>query len=249
MDKTVKKERREFMQYSTLGVLGLVLGAGVVGAPYLYSEELHLRPPGAVEEKEFLGLCIKCGQCLQVCPYHSIKLADIAKGHGIGTPYIDASKRGCYACEAVPCVLACPSGALAHSTEKATDIKMGIAVLEFPNTCIAMTNTPVPKGHSKRMHDFIDNQVNVTQLEYDVLEKFDSFEGKQCTLCADMCPMPNPLSAITMVPDSKGGKRPEIYDGCTGCGVCEEVCPVSQSAIVVKPHLTYEDYYEKGIRS
>jgi ferredoxin-type protein NapG len=52
-----------------------------------------------------------------------------------------------------------------------------------------------------------------------------------------------------MVPDSKGGKKPEIYDGCVACGVCEEVCPVSQSAIVIKPHLSYEDYYEKGIKS
>jgi len=82
MAEKIKKERREFIQYSTLGVLGLVLGGGIVGAPYLYSEELHLRPPGAVEEKEFLGLCIKCGQCLQVCPYHSIKLADIPKVTG-----------------------------------------------------------------------------------------------------------------------------------------------------------------------
>ena len=69
----------------------------------------------------------------------------MVKGHGIGTPYIDARERGCYACSAVPCVLACPSGALDHSCEKPEDIKMGIAVLEFPNKCIAMTNSVVTK--------------------------------------------------------------------------------------------------------
>jgi len=87
----VKTDRREFIKYSTLGVLGLVLAGGVGLSPYLLADEMRLRPPGAVDEKEFLGLCIKCGQCLQVCPYHSIELADWGKGHGIGTPYIDAT--------------------------------------------------------------------------------------------------------------------------------------------------------------
>ena len=245
---SIKNDRRNFIKFSTLGILGLTLGGGIAISPYALQAEMRLRPPGAVDEKEFLALCIKCGQCLQVCPYHSIKLADFAKGHGVGTPYIDARERGCYACSAVPCVLACPSGALDHSCEKPEDIKMGIAVLEFPNKCIAMTNTPIPKGHSKRMHDFIDDQRNVTQLEEDMLDKFDEFEEKQCTLCADMCPIPSPLGAISMI-QASNGKKPEIYEGCIGCGVCEEVCPADEPAIVVKPRLTYEDYYIKGIKS
>ena len=243
-----KEERRNFIKFSTLGLLGLALGGGIIISPYALQAEMRLRPPGAVSEEEFLALCIKCGQCLQVCPYHSIKLADMAKGHGVGTPYIDARERGCYACSAVPCVLACPSGALDHAVEKPADIQMGIAVLEFPNQCLAITNTPVPKGHSQRIHDFTNAQNNVTQLERDVLDKLDAFEGKQCTICADMCPIPNPLSAIAMTPFEEG-KKPEVYDGCIGCGVCEELCPANEAAIVIKPRLTYEDYYEKGLRS
>ena len=245
----VKTKRREFIKYSTLGVLGLALGGGVVLSPKVLNAETRLRPPGAIEEDKFLALCIKCGQCLQVCPYHSIKLADFGKGHGVGTPYIDATERGCYACTAVPCVLACPSGALDHSCEKAEDIKMGIAVLESPDTCLAMSNTPIPKGYNEKMHKFISQQRNVTELEEKVLEKFDTFEGKQCTLCADMCPIPNPLSAISMVSDKDGGKRPEIYDGCIGCGVCEEVCPTQTPSIVIKPRVTYEEYYSNKTRS
>ncbi|MEA1913803.1 MAG: 4Fe-4S dicluster domain-containing protein [Campylobacterota bacterium] len=245
----VKTDRRKFIKYSTLGALGVSLGVGAGISPFALQAETRLRPPGAVSEKEFLALCIKCGQCLQVCPYHSIELADFGKGHGVGTPYIDADIRACYACNAVPCVLACPSGALDHACEKAEDIKMGIAVLEFPDTCLAMSNTPLPAGYSAQMQGFTSSVNNVTKLELDLLEKMKSFEGKQCTLCADMCPIPNPMGAIAMVPDKNGGKRPEIYDGCIGCGACQEVCPTTIASIVIKPGVTYEEYYEKKNRS
>ena len=245
MAKKVKTDRREFIKYSSLGVLGLVLGGGIALSPYMLDAETRLRPPGAVGEKEFLALCIKCGQCLQVCPYHSIKLADIAKGHGVGTPYIDATERGCYACNAVPCVLACPSGALDHSCEKAEDIQMGVAVLKAPKECLAMNNTPVPDNYLDRMRAFTDSVNNVTELELQLLERMDGYAGKQCTLCADICPIPNPLSAISMVRDSSGGSRPEIYDGCIGCGACEEICPSASPAIVIEPRVTYEQYYDK----
>lgn len=239
----VQTDRRKFVAYSTLGVLGLVLGGGMVFSPYTLRAENRLRPPGAVPEKQFLALCIKCGQCLQVCPFHSIKLADFVNGHGVGTPYIDANERGCYACSAVPCVLACPSGALDHHCEKPADIHMGIAVLEFPDTCLAMSNTPIPKGYNTKMHTFTDSARNVTELEEKLLAKLDSFEGKQCTLCADMCPLENPLSAIAMIPSANGGNKPEIYEGCIGCGACQEVCPTNIPSIVVKPRVTYAAFY------
>ena len=242
----IQTDRRKFIKYSTLGILGAILGGGVVFSPYLKADENRLRPPGALPEKEFLSMCIKCGQCLQVCPYHSIKLADIAKGYGEGTPYIDANERGCHACSAVPCVLACPSGALDHKTEKAEDIQMGIAVLQFPDTCLAISKTTIPKGYNNKMHNFVNSVRHINPLEIEELKKFDTFEGKECTLCADMCPAPNPLGAIAMVPDSKGGKRPEIYDGCIGCGTCQEVCPTQVPSIVIKPRETYEQYYKKS---
>jgi len=53
MAKKVKTDRREFIKYSTLGILGLVLGGGVVFSPYPLKAENRLRPPGAVNEKDF----------------------------------------------------------------------------------------------------------------------------------------------------------------------------------------------------
>ena len=32
-----------------------------------YSDRV-IRPPGSVDEKEFLERCIKCDQCINVCP-------------------------------------------------------------------------------------------------------------------------------------------------------------------------------------
>ncbi|MBL0721556.1 MAG: 4Fe-4S dicluster domain-containing protein [Sulfurovum sp.] len=239
----IETHRRDFIKYSTLGIFAGVLAGGFVIAPKIILAESRLRPPGSINEKEFLALCIKCGQCLQVCPYHSIKLADIGHGHGVGTPYIDANKRGCYACNAVPCVLACPSGALDHSCEKTEDIQMGIAVLSNPKSCLAISNTLIPDGYLDKMRQFIDDTRNVTNLELEIMEKLVGYQGKECTLCADICPIPNPLSAIAMVPTSNGGQRPEIYDGCIGCGACQEICPTSLPSITIKPKVTYEQFY------
>jgi len=239
----IKKERREFIQYSTMGLLGLVLGAGVIGSPYLKAQEFRLRPPGALKEDDFLALCIKCGQCLQVCPYHSINLADMASGHGIGTPYIDALERGCYLCKALPCVLACPSGALDHQTEKPSDVKMGVAVVKYTDQCLAMKKEKVPQKAISRIFE----HPHSNEQEVESLEKLQEFEGKQCTICADMCPLPNAFTAIEMVKDKAGGKRPEILQGCVGCGACVELCPTS--VLVIEPRLSYEDYYNKGMRN
>ncbi|PHS57994.1 MAG: 4Fe-4S ferredoxin [Sulfurimonas sp.] len=241
----IQTDKRDFIKYSTLGILGLALGGGMIFSPYTLRAEDRLRPPGAVDEDKFLALCIKCGQCLQVCPYHSIKLSDMTKGHGIGTPYIDANVRGCYACDAVPCVLACPSGALHHTCEKPEDIHMGIAILEFPDTCLAMSNTPLSKTYADKINKFTNSVRNVTLQELEVVSKMQGLEAKQCTLCADMCPIENPMSAISMVA-SNGAFKPEIYDGCIGCGVCQEVCPTSTPSIVVKPRMTYNQYYNKA---
>jgi ferredoxin-type protein NapG len=83
--------------------------------PLAYAQKKRLRPPGALDEKDLLGSCIKCGQCVQVCPVQAIKLADLVDGFGVGVPYIDARQQACdFSCDAVQCILACPTGSLAY---------------------------------------------------------------------------------------------------------------------------------------
>lgn len=131
-------QRRDFLRTSTLIVTGVALAYGTVGVPLLKSKRLLLRPPGALEEEKFLAACIKCGQCLQVCPPQVIKLAGILHGLAIGTPYITPREGGCILDAGLPCVLACPTGALDHSLSSPKNAKMGLAVISGPETCLSV---------------------------------------------------------------------------------------------------------------
>ena len=130
--------RRTFLKTSTLVVAGSAIAYGAVSVPLLRKDRLLLRPPGALDEDIFLASCIKCGQCLQVCPPQVIKLAGISQGFGIGTPYIIPREGACILCSGLPCVLACPTGALAHELSLGKDAEMGLAVISNPDTCLSI---------------------------------------------------------------------------------------------------------------
>ncbi|MCP4371883.1 MAG: 4Fe-4S dicluster domain-containing protein [Deltaproteobacteria bacterium] len=130
--------RRKFLKASTLVVTGTAVAYGAVSVPLLRKDRLLLRPPGALEEDVLLASCIKCGQCLQVCPPQVIKLAGIGQGFGIGTPYIIPREGGCILCSGLPCVLACPTGALSHDLSLGKDAEMGLAVITNADTCLSV---------------------------------------------------------------------------------------------------------------
>ena len=64
----------------TILLTGGVMGAAMSGfLPLVYARTKRLRPPGALDEKDFLSSCIKCGQCVQVCPVQAIKVVELKK--------------------------------------------------------------------------------------------------------------------------------------------------------------------------
>jgi len=95
-----------------------------------------LRPPGARPEPAFLGRCIKCGQCVEACPFGTLKLAMAGEPRALGAPYFEPRETPCFMCEDVPCVAACPTDALAPGTA-IEDARMGLAVLIDQETCLA----------------------------------------------------------------------------------------------------------------
>ena len=92
----------------------------------------NFRPPGALAEDRFIAACIKCGRCMQVCPYRSIRLASPLDGVLAGTPVIDPLAMPCYLCMKCPPV--CPTPALNGNVKK-EEVRMGLAKV-VEKTCL-----------------------------------------------------------------------------------------------------------------
>ena len=76
------------------------------------AEDKPLRPPGAVVEKSFAGLCLRCSNCVRACPTKIIHPDTGQAGvAGLLAPMIRYEKQYCLEdCNA--CTQVCPSGAL-----------------------------------------------------------------------------------------------------------------------------------------
>ena len=117
-----------------MGVLGLALAGLAKQARALPPQAI--RPPGALKEQDFQAACIRCGLCVRDCPYDTLGLATPEQPVATGTPYFVARQVPCEMCEDIPCVKACPTGALDHSLTDINKSKMGLAVLVDQENCL-----------------------------------------------------------------------------------------------------------------
>ena len=232
-------ERRQLLR-------SIAIGSGVVCASMLgffktkfASAAPHLRPPGAIDEDRFLAACIKCGQCVQVCPVQAIKLSDIQDGLGVGVPYVDARAQACdFSCDAVQCVLACPTGALTHKLDKKEQTRMGVAELVEPSLCLARQGKGF-KGKA-RGADYKG------KLRYPEVDRWKPkpvadhpYDLDLCDLCVRQCPIPGAISLQAMADDATGKRKtPVVNQSCVGCGVCEMICPTEPAAIRIVPRVS-----------
>jgi len=95
-----------------------------------------LRPPGALAEDKFLAACVRCGLCVRDCPYDTLHLAGFGDGPAFGTPYFVARNVPCEMCETIPCIKACPTGALDHALIDIGKARMGVAAITSRDTCL-----------------------------------------------------------------------------------------------------------------
>lgn len=169
---------------------------------------LTLRPPGALQEEDFVNACIKCGKCVEDCPYDTLELATAEEISAIGTPYFKPREIPCYMCPDIPCTKACPSGALdlkKLTKEKEASInesKMGLAVIH-EESCIAHWGIQCDACY--RACPQMDEAIT---LEFSK----NKVTGKHANMI------------------------PKVHDdACTGCGLCEHVCVTEKAAIRVLP--------------
>lgn len=268
INKKRLEERRRFLRSAVLAAAAI--GVPLLGfTPMARGWEPLLRPPGALDEHDFLSSCIKCGQCVQVCPVQAIKLGDIGNGFGIGVPYIDSRKQACdFSCDAVQCILACPTGALSYikplflpvrkgaavarppillakekDAEPTLNLKerTGLAVLVRPDACLARQGKGF-KG-AARGNDF-KGIMRFTEVDRwkPIPLKDHPFDVALCDLCVRTCPIKGAISLQEEV-GKDGVKRmtPVVHEPCVGCGVCEMVCPPEPAAIVIEARKVWEE--------
>jgi len=193
---------------SRRGFFGALLGgAAAVAALRAQPAEgypARIRPPGSLDELHFLDRCIKCGQCMKVCPTGVLRPALSEAGlAGLSTPVMDMERGYCeYNCTL--CGQVCPTGAIERLTIKQKTekpVRTGTAFLDrsrclpwsFGRNCLVCEEVcPVsPKAIFK---ETVEEEV----------------DGKMVEL-----------------------HRPRINpERCIGCGLCQHECPVNDLAAI-----------------
>ncbi len=175
--------------------------------------EKAIRPPGSVEESEFLERCIKCDQCINVCPTNVLQPATLEQAglEGLWTPVMDFSVGFCQL-SCTLCSEVCPTGAI-QKTPLAK--KLGIEAYAEQGPVIVGTAF------------FNRGRCLPWAME------------TPCVVCEEVCPVtPKAIGTYdvdvvrwdgTKVTLNRPYIRPEL---CIGCGICEHECPVLDDAAV-----------------
>jgi len=193
----------------------LASGAAGLGAVFLFRthplgqhrsfNEWLVRPPGALREDDFLARCIRCGECMKVCPTNAIHPAGLEAGlEGAWTPLLQF-KIGYCEYECTLCTQVCPSGAI-RPLEVAEKQKVKIGLAHFDrNRCL-------PYAFAR--------PCIVCQEHCPTPKKAIWFE---------------PAEVLTAQGNKVTIKQPRIDpDLCIGCGICVNKCVIKgQPAVLV----------------
>jgi len=187
-DKGFDPKRRKALQGIAKHAVGAAATGLAIAAIAEQSKALPanmLRPPGAIPEQKFQSACVRCGLCVRACPYKTLKLAEAGDGPAIGTPYFVARQIPCEMCDDIPCVKACPTGALTHGLTNIDKAKMGIASLVGREACLNMLGLRCDVCY--RVCPVIDKAITLERTHNTRTQKHAVFEpvvhAEACTGC------------------------------------------------------------------
>lgn len=180
-------------------VLGFVLGFGCVKAARLSSgaPAKPLRPPGAVDEGTFVGLCLRCGNCIGACPYGIVQPdANWRRWSGLCTPALDFTKEYCRE-DCVRCTSVCPSGALvALSPAQKKTVRIGRVRVDM-DLCLLGRDQECSACRRWCPYDAI--RYEFSESRYTLTCVIDPARCNGCGACQMACPTA-PVKAIQVVP-------------------------------------------------
>lgn len=104
--------------------------------------ERFIRPPGALLT-DFESLCIRCGECVRVCPTQGLQPALLEAGwQNLMTPHL-VPRLGYCVFNCTACIQSCPSGAIPRMTvEEKHAVPMGLASIDRDRCLPWAYNTP-----------------------------------------------------------------------------------------------------------
>ena len=183
-------------------VLGLLVGATSASILRFTGSKPSrpLRPPGAVDELTFKGLCTRCGNCIRSCPHDIIRRDTGQHGvTGILTPVLTFNENYCRE-DCTRCTWVCPSKALVGvNLDNKQDIQIGMAQIDM-NLCLLGEDYEC--SACMRWCPYNAIRYVFSEADYMLVPVIDAGKCNGCGACEVACPT-SPRKAIRVLSNAK----------------------------------------------